>query len=208
MWQRKTETERRRQTTILTNNFFSWPYCVIFQIPLSTPASRPDVLNQCPADVLSVTANVLNVLSVPCRCTQCTSAMYSMYSKCPAMYSMYSMYSKFNVLKVPCNVLNVLNVLKVPCNVLNVLSVPCRCTQPVPCGCTLSDCKLTLTYTASNWPRPSHYFFIYHFKTPMISNKPHDCFCFFTKALPVQRNLWLTAQSRVNMQSQFKSQFR
>ena len=40
---------------------------------------------------------------------------------------------------------------------------------------------------------------IYHFTMPSISIQPHDCFHLFTQVHLVQRNLWLTAWSRVNM---------
>ena len=37
---------------------------------------------------------------------------------------------------------------------------------------------------------------------PYISVQLCDCFCLFTHLHPVQRNLWLTARSRVNMQQE------
>ena len=61
---------------------------------------------------------------------------------------------------------------------------------------TLSDCKLSLGYTASNylnWLGPSHSICRYHFIT--ILHKPHDCFYLFT-----QVRLWLMARTRVHMQ--------
>ena len=41
---------------------------------------------------------------------------------------------------------------------------------------------------------------IYHFIMTMISDQLCDCFHLFTQVHPIQRNLWLTARSRVNMQ--------
>ena len=53
------------------------------------------------------------------------------------------------------------------------------------------------THTVSNWFEHSH---IYHFIMPTISDQPRDCFRLFTQVHPVQRDLLLTALSRVNKQ--------
>ena len=65
-----------------------------------------------------------------------------------------------------------------------------------------SDSRLTLTPTSLD---PHMGICIYHFITPMISDQPCDCFYLFTLVRPVQRNLWLTARSSVNMQHLFSA---
>ena len=63
----------------------------------------------------------------------------------------------------------------------------------------LNDCKLALTHTASNWPRPARSICIYHFVIPTTCIKPRDSFGLFTPGRPVQRNLSLTGRLRLSM---------
>ena len=61
-----------------------------------------------------------------------------------------------------------------------------------------TDSRLTLIPTDPDPPVGIH---IHHFIMPTSSDQPRDCFHLFIQVLPVQRNLWLTARSRVNMQT-------
>ena len=61
----------------------------------------------------------------------------------------------------------------------------------------LNDCKLALTFTDSDWQAG---ICIYYYITSTTSDRSRDCLRLFTQVCPVQRNLWLMARSRVNMQ--------
>ena len=63
---------------------------------------------------------------------------------------------------------------------------------------TLNDCKMGLTQLTLTLTDLG--ICTYHFIIPTISDQPCDCFCLFTQVCPFYRNLWLTAQLKVNVQ--------
>ena len=75
--------------------------------------------------------------------------------------------------------------------------VGCCSSRALSVIASCSDPRLTLTPSDSE---PHTGIDICHFITSMISYEPCGCFCLFTQVRPVQRNLSLTAHSRINMQ--------
>ena len=61
----------------------------------------------------------------------------------------------------------------------------------------------TVWLTLTGWTGHSRGICIYHFIKPMISDQLRDGFRLFTQVHPVQRNIWLTARSRVNIQQEY-----
>ena len=54
--------------------------------------------------------------------------------------------------------------------------------------------------TGYKWLGPSRGYLHISFHNAHDFRWKRDCFCLFTQVRPVQRNLWLTSRSRVNMQ--------